>query len=217
MAKKNDKEKRRENEKNYFKQLSKTASMAVDLSELMEKNVKKLPINQEQAAAMHKIEHEADGKHTDLIKTLYKEFIPPIERANLMALVYSLDDVIDAIEDVGIRIFMLRITDMQPEALEVIKVICKMSKVLEKAFSDLHNFKKPKFLYTCIDELKELEEKGDEIYRRAVRKLFDNAEETVQSSMEIIKWREIYEMMEQCCTAFEKTSNAIQDTIMENS
>jgi len=215
MSKKDEK-KKKGGEKNYFKQLYKTSHYAVELSNTLGTMLNSLPMTNENAITLHKMEHEADIRNDELIDNLYKEFLPPIERDDLMNLVYSLDDVIDAIEDVGVRLFMLRITGLKPEAKEVISVIAEMSLALEKAFGELHNFKKPKTIYPYLKEIGQLEEKGDQIYRGAVRKLFDEAENTVKSTMDIMKWRELFEIMESACTAFENAANRIQDTIMKN-
>ena len=54
---------------------------------------------------MHKIEHEADLKKHDLLNTLAKAFITPIEQEDIMQISRNLDDLTDKIEDVLIRIY----------------------------------------------------------------------------------------------------------------
>ena len=54
---------------------------------------------------MHKIEHEADLKKHDLLNTLAKAFITPIEQEDIMQISQNLDDLTDKIEDVLIRIY----------------------------------------------------------------------------------------------------------------
>ena len=54
----------------------------------------------EAISKIHEIEHEGDQKRHELVETLAKSFITPIEREDIMELSRKIDDVTDAVEDI---------------------------------------------------------------------------------------------------------------------
>ena len=68
---------------------------------------------------MHAIETRADGRKHEAMDRLAKEFIPPIEREDIITLSQHLDDLTDKIEDVLLRIYMNHVTKIEPSAVEM--------------------------------------------------------------------------------------------------
>ena len=69
---------------------------------------------------MHAIETRADGRKHEAMDRLAKEFIPPIEREDIITLSQYLDDLTDKIEDVLLRIYMNHVTRIEPAAGRVL-------------------------------------------------------------------------------------------------
>ena len=65
-----------------------------------------------------------------------------------------------------------------------------------------------------IININKLEEDGDKLYHDSVRRLFVEEEGNI---LEIIRWREAFEIMEHCCDAFEDVADIIEGIIMKNS
>ena len=74
---------------------------------------------------MHRIEHTADGVKHDMMQQLMKEFLPPIEREDIMELASTIDDVTDSIEDVLLRMYMFNITTLRDDVQEYTDIILK--------------------------------------------------------------------------------------------
>ena len=55
---------------------------------------------------LHEIEHSADEKKHDIMDHLAKEFIPPIEREDIVSLSQNIDNVTDKVEDILLRVYM---------------------------------------------------------------------------------------------------------------
>ena len=72
---------------------------------------------------MHKIEHTADGVKHELMERLMKEFLPPIEREDIVELAHTIDDVVDTVEDVLLGMYMYNITTFRPEVKEFTNLI----------------------------------------------------------------------------------------------
>lgn len=59
--------------------------------------------------------------------------------------------------------------------------------------------------------INQLESEGDEIYRNVISDLFDGSHEV----MEIIRWKEIMEAMEDTCDRVEKVGNLIKEVVVK--
>jgi hypothetical protein len=161
---------------------------------------------------MHDIEHSADIKLQELTSKLAREFITPIERQDILAIAQRIDDVTDAIEDVLMRLYMYNIVELRKEAFEFVEVIMTSTEVLMKIMAEFANFRRSNDIRANIIKLNSLEEEGDAIYMRAIRRLY--LEE--QDPIAVIAWTEIFRRLEGCCDDFEDVSQEIEYVLMKN-
>jgi predicted phosphate transport protein (TIGR00153 family) len=161
---------------------------------------------------MHDIEHSADIKLQELTSKLAREFITPIERQDILAIAQRIDDVTDAIEDVLMRLYMYNIVELRKEAFEFVEVIMTSTEVLMKIMAEFANFRRSNNIRANIIKLNTLEEEGDAIYMRAIRRLY--LEE--QDPIAVIAWTEIFRRLEGCCDDFEDVSQEIEYVLMKN-
>lgn len=205
----------RGNSYNYFdgfvKMVGRSCKAAAILEQTMT-NYNPAEISQKMVE-MHDIEHAEDLDKHEMMRALVKEFIPPIEREDIMSLAQELDDVTDTIEDVLIRLYMFNIQEIRAEAIDFCKVIIKCCDALKKVVEEFANFKKSKTIHEYIVEINHLEEEGDKIYTDAVRRLYVESGDAT----EILKWRETFDRLEKCCDACEDVADVIESVIMKNS
>ena len=116
--------------------------------------------------AMHKIEHSADIAKHGTMEQLVREFLPPIDREDIMELSGTIDDVTDSIEDVLLRLYMFNIRTLRPEAQAFAQVIADCCAALKTMMEEFPNFRRSKTIHTQIVEINGLEEQGDKLYRR---------------------------------------------------
>lgn len=162
---------------------------------------------------MHVIEHNADISKHDTMSELMRAFITPIEREDIILLIQEIDDVTDAIEDVLIRTYMFNVAAIREEALEFADVIVRCCEVLKDTLKEFRHFRKSDSIYENIVEINRLEEEGDALYTRAVRKLYLSSTDPIELSV----WREIFDRMEKCCDACEHVANDVESVMLKNS
>lgn len=162
---------------------------------------------------MHNIEHTADKKTHELMEKLYKEFIPPIEREDIITLVSKIDNITDSIEDVLLQLYMYNVTTIKENVISFCELIIKSIEELEKVFADFHNFKKSQITREGIVIVNDIEEKGDNLFTATVRKLF---KEHPNSNQTLI-YNEIYRQLESCLDASEDVANTLEAIILKNS
>ncbi len=167
----------------------------------------------ERVTLMHKIENEADLTKHEMTKALTHEFLPPIEREDIVSLSVKLDDVVDAIEDVMRRIFMFDVKEIRPEVLEFTKLIVEASKGLKATLTEFRNFKSSKIIKEQIVAVNTVESKGDYLHTKIYHKLFSDGTDT----RDIIIWTNIFDELEDCLDACEEAVDVVELVIMKNS
>lgn len=205
MAKKND----------YFQMFIDTSEMACQTAGAVKEimtgfDPDKLP---GQMAELHKLENAADSKRHELVEAVAKEFITPIEREDILSLANYIDDLIDTIEDVVIKLYMYNIQAMEEPALQFISIIDEACGKVHQLFMEFKNFRKSKDIKRYIIEINELEEKCDQLYTSSVRTLFTGQE----PPLAVMAWMEIYSRLERCADACEYTSRMVENIMLKNS
>ena len=146
---------------------------------------------------IHRVEHDADQKKHEMMGVLVKAFITPIEREDIILLSQSIDEVTDKIEDVMIRLYINNVKDIRPEAVEFAALLIQCCEAT---------------LHECLIRINELEEQGDRLFIKSMRKLHKETDNVI----DIIAWREIFNYLEKCCDACEHVADAVESVIMKN-
>ena len=199
----------------YFNYFVKQMELALEASEYLGtalKNFKPDTLNV-QRVHMHDIESRADEVKHDIINKLAQEFVTPIEREDIVHLISEIDEVIDLIEDVLIRIFMYNIKQILPPAIHFAEVINRSCSALLAAAKEFHNFQKSQALQKAIVDVNTMEEEGDAIYIDAMRSLFTQEKDPLT----VVAWSSTYDRFEDCCDACEHVANTMESVIMKNS
>lgn len=206
---------RKKEDYNYFEQLAKLVEFSVKSANFVHQTLKSFTgsIPSDKMEAIHDIEHQADlCKHT-MMNRLMKEFITPIEREDIINLAQEIDDVTDFIEDIMIKMHIFNVTSLREEVLDFTDLLCRCCNSLELALQEFHNFRKSKTLQGFLIEINGLEEEGDVLYTKAMRKLYEKP----GNPLEVVIWTEIFECIEKCYDACEDVADEIEAVVMKNS
>lgn len=206
--------KRRKEEYNYFSAFEEITVLIIEAADFLSENLKdyQLKTLEEKLKEIHKIEQIADEKKHDMMSYLYQDFLPPIEREDIIQLSHGLDTVLDNIEDVLIRMDMYQASIVKPEMLEFMEVVEHASHKLYDMIKELEDFKKSKKLLPLAIEINNLEEQGDIIYQRAIKSLFVNKDDLFES----LVYSKIYDAFERSCDSFEDVANIVEAVMLKN-
>ena len=183
--------------------LTKAAALLVSLMENFH-NVETI------AKEIYEVEQEGDILTHDIMKKLNKTFITPIDREDLHALASSLDDVVDLIWASVDRLTVFKIKEPTKEAITMSKDLLMTAEVIHKA---IHKLKEKNYSYVqeyCI-EINRLENRIDRGFRDALGALFDNVKDPIL----IIKWKEIYEHLEDASDRCEDVANVLESIVLK--
>ncbi len=166
----------------------------------------------EQTDHIHTIEHTADLKKHTMMKHLHKEFLPPIDREDIVAISHVLDEVVDLIEEVVLSLYMNDITEIRPDVLPICSIIGRQASEICLLMKEFENYKKSSKIMGHIITVNTLEEDADRLFLEAMR----NLRKTCSGAMELIAWKEIYQSLEDCADACEKVADAVEEVVMKN-
>ena len=159
--------------------------------------------------AIKRLEHEADQVTHEVVNRLDRTFITPLDREDIHQLASDLDDVMDAIDGTARRAQIFRLGLAPPGVKQLAEVIQRMVAVLAEGVSRLK--KGDDVMRFCV-EAKQLEEEGDAIYHDALGQLFEKERE----ALEVIKWKEIYDNLEQTLDQGEDVANVLESITLKH-
>lgn len=169
-------------------------------------------ISESKKDEIHVIEHSADLERHKVMQKLVREFLPPLDREDILNLIRDIDDVTDAVEDIVIRMYMYNVKKMRAEVPSITQVILDCCEALKRLMEEFHNFRKSKTIDSLIDGVLRLEEKCDKIYIKAVRDLFEHEKDPIEISV----WSDLFHRLEQCCDACGRVSSSLETAYMKN-
>jgi len=158
------------------------------------------------------IEHECDQVFHTLMRQLNKSFVTPIDREDINVIARDLDNITDTIEDVAHSFRMFNIVTVREEAKALAALIEKSTDELKILMGEMKHMKTSKVLSEKVIEVNRLENEGDDIYRKSMTSLFSGEVDT----LEVIKWKQIYEFLENSLDACEEVANTVEGVVMKH-
>lgn len=169
-------------------------------------------VTAEDAAQMHRFEHEADNVTNQILDRLNSTFITPLDREDIYKLAQVLDDVVDFSEGIVERMHLYRTGKPSLGARELVHLVGLAAEQVQDAFSclaNLHN-KKSRIL-AAAEEIYHLESDGDKLYRQEVACLFEREADPI----EIIKWKEVLEHIEGTLDHCEVIADLLKSVVLK--
>ena len=156
-------------------------------------------------------EHEGDEVTHAIIRLLNTTFVTPMDREDIYQLATALDDVLDELEAVSDLFVLHRIETPLPEMKAQIDVLVLAARQTEQALAALSNMKREELEPYWI-EINRLENEGDQLYRRAIADLFSGE----HRAMDVLKWKEVIENLEEALDGLENVANIIESTVLKH-
>lgn len=154
------------------------------------------------------LEHKGDAIARDLFDVLG---VPTgtIDRQAFTALTGYLDDVLDGVEAAAARLSIYRIRRVQPAAQEMAAIVLESAQELVQAIEQVRRMED---VFPHTRSLHRLENRGDDVLRAAMEALFSGST-TVK---DIIKWKDICEMLETSTDRCEDVANLLETFVVQS-
>jgi uncharacterized protein len=163
----------------------------------------------DQVQKIKNIEHSGDEITHTIFRKLNQTFVTPFDREDIHQLGSTMDDILDLIDAAASRFVLYEIKDVRPGTAELSKTLTLASLELSAA---IHELPIPTKALQRIIEINRLENESDRICRSLIGRLFKEERDPIQ----VIKWKEIFEVLEAAVDKCEDVSNVIETIIVKN-
>ena len=194
-------------EEKYFEDFKVMISLIEEMAVHTEK-IFQFEDQQDHILKMKPLEVRCDEITSKITKRLNKSFITPFDREDIFALVKRLDAISDMLLGATVRVDTFHIVKKIEYADKIALIIHGQIKELGVAIQDL----KVKRINE-MKAVKALEVEADIVYQQAIKELFENEKDAI----ELIKKREILDLLERTSDKCQSTANVILSIFIKNS
>ena len=193
----------------YFELFEEATRNSVRAAEMLLEFVEAIPDKPQIAKEIGAVESDTDRVTHDIIQHLNATFVTPLEREDILQLASALDDVVDLIDETADLILLYKVEAPMEEAGGLCDILLQACKALDEGMPRLRNFGDIRH-YTI--KVNQLENDGDRLSRAAIAGLFDGGIDP----MVVIRWKDIFERLEDAIDATERVANILEGIIIKN-
>jgi predicted phosphate transport protein (TIGR00153 family) len=196
-------------EREFFDLFEEAGANIVRAAGLLERMVQEWPDHGELARDILVCEQEGDRITHDIIQRLNQTFVTPIDREDIYDLASGLDDIVDWVEEVADFFGLYRIEAPMLQAQQQAKILNLSCQQVALAIPRLRNFED---IHHYTIEINRYENDGDRVVREALASLF----EAGIDPMLVIRWKDIFERLEDAIDATERVANILEGITIKN-
>jgi uncharacterized protein len=199
----------RGNDHKFFDLFERAGANVVNAADLLAEMLADFPERAGLAADILACEQRGDQIAHEVIARLNQTFVTPIDREDILELTSALDDIVDLTEEVADFLGLYKIEAPMDAALRLTEVLALAARQIAAAIPNIRGFKDIS-AYTV--ETHRLENQGDQIAREALASLFEGGIDP----MVVIRWKDIYERLENAIDATERAANILEGIVIKN-
>ncbi len=157
------------------------------------------------------LEHVNDELTHKIFTELGRNFITPFDREDIHYLASALDDICDYTFASAKKINFYKVNPNDPGIQKMADLINQGCEAIRNAVLELRNMKNMRQITDALVKVNSIENQADDIFDLSIDRLF----ETEPDAKEVIKKREIYQVMEIVTDKCEDASNVIESIIIK--
>jgi len=162
-------------------------------------------------AKLEQLEHRNDEYTHQIFQELGRNFITPFDREDIHYLAIALDDICDYIFASGKKINFYKVNPDDSGMRKMAEIIRLGCAEVKTAVFELRNMKNVKIMSEAIIKVNSLENQADDVFDMCIERLFDMETDV----KELIKKREIYQVLEIVTDKFEDATNVIDSIVVK--
>jgi len=155
------------------------------------------------------LENQGDELTREIIELLNTQYVTPFDREDIYELAKEIDDVVDYIDNASDLLGLYKVESSMDAAVEQCRVLVSATEHLANALSELRRLRRAE---QHLVRVKELEDEGDLIVRKAIASLFDEGADPLT----IIRWKDIFEALEDAIDACETAADLVGNIVVKN-
>ncbi|HEX7083613.1 MAG TPA: DUF47 family protein [Gaiellaceae bacterium] len=156
------------------------------------------------------LEHSADEVISDLLHNVNVQFVTPYDRDDIVALAFAVDDVADAAENAAELLGLYGVETPTRQSFELCALLVRAAEQLAILLARLGEVRGSAAEIVAI---KTIEDEADQVARAARASLF---EDDRIDPMIVIRWKGIYEALEDAVDACETAAHRVGNILVKN-
>lgn len=193
----------------YFQQA--TANL-LEGTRLLEKLFDDYQNIEEVVAQLDEIEHRGDYIVHEVTNLLPRTLITPFDPVDIQRLIDAIDDALDTMHAAVMRLSIYQVTEVRKPARRLVKLLAEGAAELDLAVKALQDKKQYGQVKERIVQINTLENTGDRVLEEGLRTLVERRNDI----FDFIRWKEIYELLEQSTDRLEDAGDVIQRVMIAN-
>lgn len=157
------------------------------------------------------LEHINDEYTHRIFTELGRNFITPFDREDIHYLATSLDDICDYIYSAAKKINFYKVNPDDATFQKMADLILSSCTEVRKAVVELRDMKNIRKITDAMVAINSIENQADDVFDMSIEALFENEPD----AKEVIKKREIYQVMEIVTDKCEDAANVIESIIIK--
>lgn len=195
----------------FFTYMEQSAAKAVEIAEAFRELVRAPREATARVDGIRQLEHTADEHLHHILQELQRSFITPLDRNEISTICRRLDDIIDLVEGAAQRMLHYELLESPPPLERLVEILLELVKIVQQAIGHLPDLKNADELRMLLVKIHTLENQADGILRPAIGNLF----RIHTDARDIIKWKEVYEHLEQATDRCEDVADQIDNILLE--
>ena len=163
-------------------------------------------------AKLKELEHEADVITHRTYEKMHKTFLTPLDREDIYALVNKMDSIMDMTEAAAARMHLYKVKKPTKVIIDQAKILILAIQKVKLIIHAMRDMKNSKMIMDACVEINTLENEGDIVLRSAMVDLFEHEKDAI----ELIKWKEIFERIEEAIDVCEDVSNIVEGIVLKH-
>ncbi|HEY2293746.1 MAG TPA: DUF47 family protein [Thermoanaerobaculia bacterium] len=172
-----------------------------------------LPTRRLRMSELRELEHDGDTITRQIFDALNSSFITPFDREDIRSLASDLDDVLDYIEGVAQQLINFELAESPQELREFAEILVEMAAEIEQVTERIWNLTHQREIQQAIVRISDLENRADVLYNKVIADLF---RPNGRDPLEILKWKEIYEGLENACDQCRDYTHVVGNIVVKN-
>ncbi len=164
----------------------------------------------EKTREIEEVEHDNDLLTHEIIRKLNQTFLTPFDREDIHMLATRMDDILDYMWGAAERVQIFKLKATTPEAAQLARTLEQAVELVIKTFEHLKKKKYGTVQDLCI-AIHTKENQNDRTFREVLGRLFEEEKDPIL----IIKWKEIYEDLEEATDKCEDVANILESIVLK--
>ena len=157
------------------------------------------------------LEHENDDSTHQIFTELGRNFITPFDREDIHTLASALDDIADYIYASAKKLNFYRVNPNDIGIQKMAELIEQATVHIKSAVDEMRNMRNLRNITEALVRVNDIENQADDIFDLSIERLFSEENDF----KEVIKKREIYQVMELATDKCEDAANVIESIMIK--